>query len=307
MPSSKLNKEQIDKLFDGTKVYLVDGEHIRNTMGVEGTAFVYGGHGYIYDFIPKDEIWIERTLKPEEQKYWGVHELFEWVLMKYLKYPYEKAHPKANSMEHTVRLLEATNKLRSIVAQTATQAPPKPHMRKMPDTVGWHLKTYSGPEADEYLHLLKGGSPQVARRILYIMVTRYGMDERFLWSHGKQYPLIENLKVSPKNAIRKSNYILSWDFEKRTIDLYQVANDSLTIRLPGIAKLAMVLMKRHAEKPEKVTEIADAIQRDNPDISEAVAHKMAWETYCSYVNPSYDGCTSKGKSHRKSPKSDYED
>lgn len=60
-------------------------------------------------------------------------------------------------------------------------------------------------------------------------------------------------------------------------------------------------------KPDKVVEIADAIRRDNPDTSDAVAYAQAWETYCSYVNPSYEGCTSKGKSKRKSPKSDYID
>lgn len=53
--------------------------------------------------------------------------------------------------------------------------------------------------------------------------------------------------------------------------------------------------------PAKVTEIADAIRRDQ-DASDEVAYRMAWETYCSYVNPGYEGCTSKGKSKRKSPK-----
>jgi hypothetical protein len=59
-----------------------------------------------------------------------------------------------------------------------------------------------------------------------------------------------------------------------------------------------------ARKPKKVTEIADAIRRDSPDTPDGVAYAQAWETYCSYVNPSYEGCTSKGKSKRKSPKSD---
>lgn len=59
----------------------------------------------------------------------------------------------------------------------------------------------------------------------------------------------------------------------------------------------------HGGKPDKVVEIADAIRRDQ-DVSDDVAYRMAWETYCSYVNPSYDGCTGKGKSKRKSPKSE---
>jgi len=55
-----------------------------------------------------------------------------------------------------------------------------------------------------------------------------------------------------------------------------------------------------ASKPKKVKEIADAIRRDDPKVSDEKAYKMSWETYCSYVNPSYKGCTEKGKSKRKS-------
>lgn len=58
----------------------------------------------------------------------------------------------------------------------------------------------------------------------------------------------------------------------------------------------------HGGKPEKVVEIADAIRRDNPGTSDEAAYRMAWETYCSYTNPSHPGCTEKGKSKRKSPK-----
>lgn len=54
--------------------------------------------------------------------------------------------------------------------------------------------------------------------------------------------------------------------------------------------------------PAKVKEIADAIRRDNKDISDEAAYRMAWETYCSYTNKSYPQCTEKGKSKRKSPK-----
>lgn len=67
--------------------------------------------------------------------------------------------------------------------------------------------------------------------------------------------------------------------------------------------LAKKKKKKEPKKPKKVKEIADAIRRDNKDVSDGVAYAQAWETYCSYVNPGYDGCTSKGKSKRKSPKS----
>jgi hypothetical protein len=62
---------------------------------------------------------------------------------------------------------------------------------------------------------------------------------------------------------------------------------------------------KEPDVPKKVVEIADAIRRDNPDTSDEVSYRMAWETYVSYVNPSYEGGTSKGKSHRESPKSEY--
>lgn len=63
--------------------------------------------------------------------------------------------------------------------------------------------------------------------------------------------------------------------------------------------------KKEPKKPKKVTEIADAIRRDNSSLSDAKSYALAWETYCSYVNPRYKGCTEKGKSKRKSPKSEY--
>lgn len=62
---------------------------------------------------------------------------------------------------------------------------------------------------------------------------------------------------------------------------------------------------KEPDVPKKVVEIADAIRRDNPDTSDAKSYAMAWETFCSYVDPSYEGCTLKGKSKRESPKSDY--
>lgn len=69
-------------------------------------------------------------------------------------------------------------------------------------------------------------------------------------------------------------------------------------------KYALNVVAKEPDKPKKITEIADAIRRDSPDVSDEQAYRMAWETYCSYVNPSYEGCTSKGKSKRKSPKSE---
>jgi len=37
------------------KIYLVDGEWVRNNLSV---IFGHGGHNFVHEFIPTDEIWI---------------------------------------------------------------------------------------------------------------------------------------------------------------------------------------------------------------------------------------------------------
>lgn len=72
-----------------------------------------------------------------------------------------------------------------------------------------------------------------------------------------------------------------------------------------IAKVAIFEAQKIIEAkgaPEKVKEMARAMEKDQ-GYSPEKAYRIAWETYCSYVNPDYEGCTSKGKSMRKSPKS----
>ena len=39
----------------GFKIYAVRGRWVRNNLSV---IFGHGGHGYVHEFIPKDEIWI---------------------------------------------------------------------------------------------------------------------------------------------------------------------------------------------------------------------------------------------------------
>lgn len=40
---------------DGLNVYAVDGEWVRHNLSV---IFGHGGHGYVHEFIPHNEIWI---------------------------------------------------------------------------------------------------------------------------------------------------------------------------------------------------------------------------------------------------------
>jgi len=71
-------------------VWLVSGEKVRNKYK---TDFIEGGHGYVYKWVPNNEIWIEFGPHTEEEAPFIIlHEYLERILMKYRKMEYDKAH-----------------------------------------------------------------------------------------------------------------------------------------------------------------------------------------------------------------------
>jgi hypothetical protein len=83
----------------GAKVYVVNSEQVRDKYY---QGFVQGGHGYVYKFIPKDEIWISDGIIPKERKFVFAHENHERNLM--IKgWPYIRAHNSANIIELAMR------------------------------------------------------------------------------------------------------------------------------------------------------------------------------------------------------------
>jgi len=60
------------------KIWLVNGRLVRDLLI---TYFTAGGHGFVYNFIPKDEIWIDNVLNEKEKKLTLIHELRERNLM----------------------------------------------------------------------------------------------------------------------------------------------------------------------------------------------------------------------------------
>ena len=88
-----VNGEEID-------VYFVDAPYIRSNIDVK---FELGGHDYVYDFIPKGEIWLEKTSRIEDTMANFFHEVLERSLMKYKKMDYEKAHNIAEKNEEKFR------------------------------------------------------------------------------------------------------------------------------------------------------------------------------------------------------------
>lgn len=98
--ANNIEKEYHDDGPDNTKIFKVNGEQVRNTLD---TGFIGGGHSFVYDYVPENEIWIENMTAPGDQKFILSHELVERFLMKHLSYGYEKAHNIANKVEGKLR------------------------------------------------------------------------------------------------------------------------------------------------------------------------------------------------------------
>jgi len=69
---------------DEVKVFAINEDYIRNNYADEmigdrlGVDFTGGGHYYVYwDIIPKDEIWVSKTLQGNDRKAYIVHEYIE--------------------------------------------------------------------------------------------------------------------------------------------------------------------------------------------------------------------------------------
>lgn len=101
---------------DDVKIYLIKGEVVRDLYK---TDYVEGGHAYVYNWIPKDEIWIESSVKPDEIPVILLHEFLERTLMKFRHFPYVKAHVAASKAEFEHRGIftkkDALNLTRKIV------------------------------------------------------------------------------------------------------------------------------------------------------------------------------------------------
>lgn len=110
---------------DGFKIFAVDGAWVRNNLSV---IFGHGGHGYVHEFIPLDEIWIGirhfhenewsqcgcKNIKKNQKfskKYFVscvIHEIMEFKEMKKGK-PYWIAHNIALDKEKEAGLLSDPN------------------------------------------------------------------------------------------------------------------------------------------------------------------------------------------------------
>ena len=105
----KTNKKGDDDLYvkkyckinsDDIQVWLVDAKKVRNKFKSD---FMEGGHGYVYKWIPNDEIWIENGIKEHEVPFILLHEFVERTLMKEEKMNYDKSHNISAKVEWSKR------------------------------------------------------------------------------------------------------------------------------------------------------------------------------------------------------------
>ncbi len=87
------------KLENGVSVWIVNGRMVRSGFDIDFTA---GGHDYVYEFVPENEVWIDDAIEEGERGYVLVHELHERNLMSG-GMPYSQAHADSSRLEYRCR------------------------------------------------------------------------------------------------------------------------------------------------------------------------------------------------------------
>lgn len=87
------------KLENGVSVWVVNGRMVRSIYDIDYTE---GGHDYVYEFVPQNEVWIDDAIIEAERGYVLLHELHERNLMAQ-GWPYSKAHADSSRVEYHCR------------------------------------------------------------------------------------------------------------------------------------------------------------------------------------------------------------
>jgi len=81
-------------------VWVVDGNLVRSYYK---TDYAEGGHGYVYRWVPKNEIWIDDNVHQREIPFILAHEYIEHRLMRDEKIDYDTAHDICSRVEFQLR------------------------------------------------------------------------------------------------------------------------------------------------------------------------------------------------------------
>jgi len=100
LPEGKDVHERLwKKLESGVSVWIVNGRLVRSVFDIDYTE---GGHDYVYEFVPENEVWIDDAIVEPERGYVLLHELHERNRMSKV-WPYSKAHAESSRIEYRCR------------------------------------------------------------------------------------------------------------------------------------------------------------------------------------------------------------
>jgi len=87
------------KLENSVSVWIVNGRLVRSAFDID---FTEGGHDYVYEFVPGNEVWIDDAIEEKERGYVLLHELHERNRMAE-GLPYSEAHSESSRLEFRCR------------------------------------------------------------------------------------------------------------------------------------------------------------------------------------------------------------
>jgi len=100
LPDAQDVHEQLwKKLGNGISVWVVNGRLVRSVFDID---FTEGGHDHVYEFVPKNEVWIDNDIEESERGYVLLHELHERNRMAG-GWPYSRAHDESSHLEYRCR------------------------------------------------------------------------------------------------------------------------------------------------------------------------------------------------------------
>ena len=149
------------------QIWIVDGTFIRGHIDEEFTNF---GQHYRYDYIPVNELWIDREAEHDERQFFIDHLMMEHRLMEQ-GMPYDQALPKADQEERKERR-RAQEVLR------ITQ-----HVQKLPDGKDVHERLWKKLENGVSVWMVNG---RLVRSIFDIDFMEGGHDHVYEFVHENE-------------------------------------------------------------------------------------------------------------------------
>ena len=95
----KVHCRLLETINNKISIWLVRGRLVRSVFDVN---FTEGGHDLVYNYIPKNEVWLDNDVLAKERAYIILHELYERSLMEQ-GLAYSTAHRKASDIEWRAR------------------------------------------------------------------------------------------------------------------------------------------------------------------------------------------------------------